>query len=256
MQIVLAISVLLFIVTSTLVGLRMLLLSRRTGGRPELLMGAGMALIGGIGYPGGVASGFGQASVGHVHFAIWAVSTACTQLGIGLIYAFTWQVFRPSAAWAKAVVLAGCALMAASYVASAHALLTAPADLSSALAARSATLIGLAGYAGCFLWTAIEGFENHRRARRRLALGLADPVVVSRFFLWGLFGLMATCINVVSVISQMVLGQAANAPAVMLSMGIFGGAASVAMYLAFFAPAWYLARVQRRAARAGTASGV
>jgi hypothetical protein len=80
-------------------------------------------------------------------------------------------------------------------------------------------------------------------------------VVVSRFFLWGLFGAMATCINVVSVVSQMILGQAANSPAVMLSMGVFGVSASAAMYLAFFSPAWYLARVQRRAAHAGAASG-
>lgn len=248
MQIVLAISMVGFIVLCTAVGLRMLLLARRTGGRAELLMGAGMTLVGGLGYPGGIVSRFGQASVGEVRLWIWAGATACTILGIGLIYAFTWQVFRPSAGWAKGLVIIACVLMGVSYAGSLHALLTAPADMNSALAARSAMLIGLSGYAGCFLWTAIEGFTHYRMARRRLALGLADPVVVSRFFLWGSFGLMATMINIVSTISQVVLRQSANAPAVMLSMGLFGGMAAWCMYLAFFAPGWYLARVQRRAA--------
>ncbi|HME73184.1 MAG TPA: hypothetical protein VKM54_25445 [Myxococcota bacterium] len=47
MQALTGISLLLFVATTAIVGVRMLLLARRTGERPELLMGAGMALVGG-----------------------------------------------------------------------------------------------------------------------------------------------------------------------------------------------------------------
>lgn len=251
MQIVLGLSLLLFVATSTIVGVRMLLLAGRSGGRPELLMGAGMVLIGAVGYPGGVVSGFGQANVGHVHFWIWAVSSAATQLGIALIYAFTAQVFRSGVAWAKGLTVAGCAFMLAGFALTIQALLTSSPGLSSALAARTGTLVGLVGYSGGFLWTAIEGFSHHRMARRRLALGLAEPLVAGRFFLWGLFGMMACLIIAVSGIEQFMRGHSANSPASMISMGAFGVTASVAMYLAFFAPRWYVARVERRAAPPG-----
>ena len=59
MQTVAGICLLLFIVVSTLVGVRVLMLARRTRGRPELLMGAGMVLIGGVGYPSTILAGFG-----------------------------------------------------------------------------------------------------------------------------------------------------------------------------------------------------
>lgn len=250
MQIVLGFSLLLFVATTTIVGLRMLLLARRSGGRPELLMGAGMVLIGAVGYPGGVISGFGQASVGHVHFWIWALSSAATQIGIALIYAFTAQVFRPGVTWARGLTVAGCAFMVAGYILTIHALMTSSPRLASAVATRGPTLIGMVGYAGGFLWTAVEGFTHHRMARRRLSLGLAEPLVVGRFFLWGLFGVMASLIIAVSSIEQFVRGHSANSPLTMISMGAFGFAASVAMYLAFFAPSWYVARVERRATQA------
>ena len=37
------------------------------------------------------------------------------------------------------------------------------------------------------------------RARKRMALGLADAVIANRFLLWGIFGLLATGINIASI---------------------------------------------------------
>ena len=59
MRALIGISLLLFVATTAIVGVRMLVRARRTGERPELLMGAGMVLVGGIGYPGGIVSRFG-----------------------------------------------------------------------------------------------------------------------------------------------------------------------------------------------------
>ena len=236
---------LLFIVITTVVGVRMLLLARRTRGRHEFLMGLGMVLIGAIGYPASLASGFGG-PVGQVSIPIWLGATLITVTGIGLIYAFTWQVFRPHDAWGKAIVVVASAFMLLGMVVSTHALLTAPPDAMSQLVAKNGLFVAMIGYCGCFLWSAVEGFVHYANARKRLALGLADAVVVNRFWLWGLFGLMATGINVSSFIGNALGVDPSKSPLVLIPMGVLGFGASAAMYLAFLPPASYLAFVRSR----------
>lgn len=249
MQALAGFCLLLFVVTVTVVGVRMLMLARRTRGRHEFLMGAGMILIGAIGFPGSTASGFGR-SVGEMSIPLWFLFTSITQVGLLLIYAFTWQVFRPNVAWGKAIVAAGALVMFAGLVTSAIALAGAAPDANSTLVARDGMFVGMAGYSGCFLWSAIEGFVHHHGAKRRMAIGLADPVVVDRFLLWGYFGLAATAINVTSFAGNAIGVDPTRSPLVLVPMGVFGFAASVAMYLAFLPPASYLARVRASAAPA------
>lgn len=249
MQALAGICLLLFVVTVTVVGVRMLMLARRTGGRHELLIGAGMLLIGAIGFPGSTVSGFGRA-VGEMSIPLWFGATSITQVGLLLIYAFTWQVFRPKESWGKAIVAGGALLMFAGLVVSALALASAPPEAISSVVARNGMFIGMAGYCGCFLWSAIEGFVHHRNAKRRMTIGLADPVVVNRFLLWGLFGLASTAINVTSFIGSAIGVDPSTSPLVLVPMGVFGFLASIAMYLAFLPPVAYLDRVRASVASA------
>jgi hypothetical protein len=239
----------LFILTVTVVGVRMLLLTRRTRGLHEFLMGLGMVLIGTLGFPASLASGFGG-PVGQMSIPIWFCSSLVTMTGLGLIYAFTWQAFRPREAWGKAIVVTGAAFMLTGLLVSLHGLLTAPPDAMSQLVARNGVFLGMAGYCGCFLWSAVEGFVHYGNARKRLALGLADAVVVNRFWLWGIFGLMATGINVSSAIGAALGVDPSQSPLVLIPMGVLGFIASAAMYLAFLPPASYLAFVRSRFASA------
>lgn len=236
---------LLFVATVTVVGVRMLLLARRTGGRHELLIGAGMVLVGAIGFPGGILSGFGG-PVGAVRMPVWFAATILTQLGILLIYAFTWQVFRPRERWGAGLVALGALVLLGSLAGAAHALLTAPPDASSPLVARTPLLAGMIGYSGCFLWSGIEGLVHHRGARRRLAIGLADALVVDRFRLWAIFGIAATGINLASAIGAAMGVDPSRSAITLVPMGVLGAIASVAMYLAFLPPASYVARVRAR----------
>jgi len=252
MQALTGISLLLFVATTAIVGVRMLLLAWRTGERPELLMGAGMTLVGGIGYPGGIVSRFGIGSVGEMSIPIWFISTVCTQIGATLIYAFTWQVFRAKATWAKVLVVTGVGFMVAGLAGMGHALTTASPTADSALVTRGPTFVSMVGYAGCFLWTALEGFHHHRMARRRLALGLTDPIVANRFFLWGFFGLMASVLTAISAITVLLGGKPSGTPATMLPMGVLGAAAVIAMYLAFFSPSWYVGWLRSQALNANS----
>jgi len=239
---------LLFVAVSTLVGLRMLWLARRTRGVPELLMGAGMVLIAGVGYPATLVAGFGK-PVGQMSVAGYAIGSLITQVGITLIYAFTQQVFRSGVGWARALVAVGSLFMTVSLVGTTWCLATADAAELSHLVARAWLSVGIVGYTGAFLWTAIEGLVHYRMALRRMALGLADPVVTNRFLLWGVFGLMATGINFTSALGNALGIDPSRAPLVLVPLGTLGAVACVAMYLAFFPPAWYLARVRGAAAR-------
>ena len=247
MQALAGICLLLFVLTVTVVGVRMLLLARRTRGRHELLMGIGMVLIGAVGYPATLLSGFGG-PVGDVIMPLWIGSTLVTQSGIACIYAFTWQTFRPRAAWGRTLVGVGIALMLVSLAGAAFALSSAPPDATSPVVVRSWILVGMLGYCGCFLWSGIEGFVHHRDARKRLAIGLADPMVVNRFLLWGIFGALATAINVASLIGASLGVDPSRSPMVLIPMGFFGFLASAAMYFAFVPPASYRHFVRSRIA--------
>jgi len=182
---------------------------------------------------------------------IWFVSTLITQTGLALIYAFTWLVFRPAEAWGKAIVALGCLFMLASLVGASHTLATAAPEASSQLVARGWLFVGMIGYCGCFLWSAVEGLVQYGMARKRMTLGLADAVVVNRFLLWGIFGLMATGINVASI-AGLVLGvDPGQSPLVLIPMGVLGFFASAAIYLAFLPPASYLDLVRGQKTVAG-----
>jgi len=246
MQAVAGICLLLFVVVSTLVGVRVLIVAQRSKGRPELLMGTGMVLIGGVGYPSTILAGFGG-TVGELNVALYAFGCAMTQIGITLIYAFTQQVFRPGEAWARALVAFGGTTLLVSWIGATRSLLLADAAETSFLVARGWLGVAMVGYTICFLWTAIEGFVHHGMAVKRMALGLADPVTTNRFLLWGAFGLMATGINVASATGNWLGVDPSRAPLVLVPMGVLGGGASVAMAFAFFPPAWYLGWLRRDA---------
>jgi hypothetical protein len=230
----------LFIAVSSLVGARVLLLARRTRGVPELLMGAGMLLVATLGYPVTIAAGFGRPA-GEVNLPLYGVGCFLTQLGVALIYGFTWQVFRPAEPFAKVVVAAGSAVMLTSLPFTLSAIAGADPATPSYLAARGWLAVSMVGYTSCFLWTAIEGLLAWRMALRRLALGLSDPVVANRFFLWGLFGLNAVAIDVFSAVANWLGVDPSQSPVVLVPMGVFGAIAALAMSLAFFPPARYLA---------------
>jgi len=85
---------------------------------------------------------------------------------------------------------------------------------------------------------------------RRHALGLADPVLVDRFYLWGvssgantvLLGVLIYCVQ-----SGMVI---LREPLPLTAITVIGSVMSGAWYLTFLAPESYLEYVRNRVARA------
>jgi hypothetical protein len=241
-QLLVSLSGLLYVVVVTLIGVRMLLLARRTRGLPELLIGAGSVLVCGVGFPASVASGFGG-PMRSVNVPLWLASEAVTQLGVLFMYGFTHQVFRPGVAWARALIAAASLFLPASLAGAGFALSRAEAAASSVAVAHDWLLLCFAGYAGCFVWSALESLEQYRMARRREALGLADRAVANRFLLWGFNGLAATGITAANAVGVALGHNISTSLVVLLPAGLLGLAAGVAIYLVFLPPAWYRARL-------------
>lgn len=121
------------------------------------------------------------------------------------IVLFTWRVFRPGERWACCAAL-GLSLTTVGAHAMVHwlaPLLGAPAAAPSA---GVTYWIGTVARAFGFGWACSESLLYWSRARRRVVLGLADPLVCNRFLLWALWSGAAGAILVIRVVASTWLG--------------------------------------------------
>jgi hypothetical protein len=112
---------------------------------------------------------------------IFASSCALT------IAAFTWRVFREEAGWAKWIFWADCALLLLGLAISA---LEGDWVGASPLTHTGFWFEWLGGIVP-FAWLAAESLSAYSRSRRKVRIGLGDPIVSNRFFLIGLYGTLA-----------------------------------------------------------------
>ncbi len=168
-----------FLLTSVGVGVRLLLLWRRTRGVPELLIGIGFLAGGVIGFvPEHLAL------TGHVPASIEAPLLVVSNLAIRatafLCAVFTWQVFRRGQRWATGVLIALGVLLGVSFLGFPGPWARATSDTEWLWSVVTAVVRSLA-----FLWAAGESLREWLMARRRAALGLVSAGVVRRYLLWG-----------------------------------------------------------------------
>lgn len=238
------VAMLLFIVTCSAVGVRLLWLAKNGGGRPALLCGNGFTLIAILGFPLGVVSGQGVAPVGEVLLPVAAVSLLANMLGISSFFVFTVTVFRPRALWAHTLAGAAIACMAMACIANLASLALAPRTASSFVVTWgwSATFNGMCIL--CFAWMSAEGFAEWWKSRRRLALGLSDPVVSNRLLMWGVFGASTTSLCGVLLVFQLLRLPTVTDPLAQVAQAGFGIVSSGAATLAFFPPPAYLTKLR------------
>ncbi len=240
-----AVAMLLFVVTCSAVGIRLLWLAKSGGGRPALLCGNGFCLIAILGFPLGVLSGQGSEPAAEVLLPLAAVSLLANLLGISSFFLFTVAVFRPSALWAHTLAGAAIACMGMAAIAIVAAIALAPPTASSFAVTRGWSGTFDAMCVLCFGWIGFEGFREWWISRRRLALGLSDPVASNRLLMWGVFGISTTLMYL--VLLGVLLSGTPTATSVLaqLSQALFGLLSSGAVALAFFPPPAYLARLRR-----------
>jgi hypothetical protein len=219
-----------FAVASLLVGVRLVLLSRRTGLLPERMIGISLLLAGGLGSIFFVASGF----AGGARWLVATLAIGLVNCGVAALGVFTWRVFRPTLFGATLVASCGMLLLMSMIVdrAAGHYLGMGRSSFSVA-----------SDYGGrliLYAWATAESLRQWILARRRVRLGLTDPLVANRFLLWSVATTAALGIWLHALAQE--VAHRADTTESYLVASVLGGACALAIWLAFFPPRAYRAR--------------
>jgi len=238
-----------FSILAIVVGVRLLALSRRTQRVPERSLGVALLLTAGLGYGllmvglvGRRAAGWDDAP----EFYTW-ISTAgwiLHNLGVSFMLDFVRRVFRPGAAWALVLQIGMTAVLWGGWF--------VDALQGGLVAAIPGPYFWL-----CFsvigtypLWMAVEAFNYWGMMRKRVTLGLAEPLVANRFLLWSIASI-CTMASIWTVEIPTFLGYERLSPDAahittftMIGTSVFGIVTICTYWLTFFPPDWYRARFQ------------
>ena len=237
LDLLLLLSTVAFIAAGAVVGARLLWLAKSTRQLPDFVVGFSLFVLSAVAYPLILLGAFGGFAIDGAR-AVFNASMVALAVGWAGVFFFTLRVFRPGVWWARAFVALGCAAIVYGLGASFAFAHSAP-DLATLNGANNPGIVIQFAALAVYAWTATEGFLCWTQARRRLALGLADAMVVNRFLLW-------TCIGVcsfVSVAPSLVItlsgGDGTVHPVARLSTALAGLACAIALQLAFLPPTAY-----------------
>ena len=221
-----------FIVVSLALGVRLMLLARRTGQLPEFAVGCALLLEGGVGYlTTSLARGAPELGV-LPRVSLAAVGMACMVLGTSGIAVFNWKVFRADCPWTPhAVALVGLALVAC------FAWQAFTPGFLAAADNGGAGLHGIEIVTGAVLaWASFESIAYALKLQKRVRLGLADPLVADRVRLWAFAMVSSQILNHLSIAAVAMGGDLvtwAYGGAVVFVLGLV---AALSMWLAFLPP--------------------
>jgi hypothetical protein len=247
------------LVLSLVVGLRLLLRARHGWPAPEVSLAIYFLVSAFLATPPQIVvyGGMGDPRLAvpePLARALLAFAVAAMAVGAAAAYVFTWKTFRPERTFAKVIVAAGIACLAVGYA------IEAGEGFAPVMFAGPGHWIGWLGRTVATLGIAFESFRYWSMLRRRLRLGLADPVVTNRFLLWGVWAACSTLNFVADLASRsiywLVFGTiqpvpeylaATVAPTIAITMAL-GCVSAVTLFLTFFPTRTYLRRVEARAA--------
>jgi hypothetical protein len=254
-------------VLSGFVGVKLLKIPAQGWLAPERLLAAFFLLadlLGGVvittAY--GVWSSMGRA--GSPDWLVWthALGLTLNAFGAAMIFLFTQRTFKPDSRLAAAVAWSAVCVMVlillSRSVSEGYAIAIVPGALHWAGYGMRILALG---------WVSIAAFAYWIRMRKRLKLGLADPMLVNRFLLWGLWALGNLAIAFAEPFARIfyawIAGDTRAAPTsitdvagpiiqiTLLLTSVFGSITTVVLFLTFFPTEAYRNRVMRGAAASG-----
>lgn len=230
-----------FVLVSTVVGVRLLALASRSRQLPELAIGAGLLLMAGIGYPA-LTVGLMLREAPDLQAALVAVSGLAGVFGQTGVAIFNWRVFRPEERWPFLVTFAIGAGSATIWLWQGFG----PGWSSFARTQHGPwSLQQLCGFV-TMGWGSFESILYYTKLKKRLALGLADPLVTDRLRLWGIaMGCAFASTAIAGVLRAS--GVKMTGEVTGLFVGPLGIASAAAMWLAFLPPHRYVNWVLARA---------
>ncbi len=237
----LGIGLLVMIIADGVVGLRLVLLARKTRGLPELYFGLSLLSLGVIGYPLSIAARKAALAGAPVPALLPTALLFQDLAGLAMLLA-TWKTFRPAERWPRYLVLGSATAFALS--------LLGESAIAGAWTFRDGGLwyeLGFWSRAGAYLWAALEAGRYYDAMRRRLKLGLADPVITDRFKLWTVSSCAVFAAFLIFYLGRLWAENVATSVPVLMATSVAGLIAGVTVWLAFVPPEVYLQRVRDRA---------
>ena len=234
-------------VVGAALGARMLRLARSTRQLPELAIGLHvLALI--VGYAVEFAGMELASSHPVVGFWLRAFANLCYAICIHVYLLFTWRVFAPGNRWAMGAVVALTLALAIGWMG--EVLTTQFGFAATRFSAPWFWLAFVPRMLGMG-WASFEALVHYTKLRRRIVLGLADPLAANRLLLWALAALSEWMIYGVVAMTILagrpedyITGRAA------FWVSAFGVSGAVCMWFGFFPPrpyeGWIVARAARR----------
>ena len=213
---------------------RLLRLAARTRSAPELAMGIYCLLVS-IGTMLFVAT-INAITAGSAAAApLSAVYMLCIGLGAFALAVGIWRIFRPGEAWARALVIGVGLWLAASWIIC-H-LPGKPVLLSDATPANAAFVAGRVLVYSC---GAFEAFRYGAQLKRRVALGLADPVSAHQIRLWSIAWSCVTFMAAGPILINTLGGELALGTwSTLIVLSSVNAAAWICTWLSFFPPRAY-----------------
>lgn len=238
--------VVLFMLTSLVIGSRVLALWWRRKNLPELLLAIALLCVGFIAYAVGTAGKLlveGTQEQRQV-FTLVGLSIEC--VGHGALVAFSWRVFHPRDTWAGALAGTLAALIG---VALSGEVLSGEYLRYSDMRPISGPwlLFGLAARGAAPTWMAFECFRFHHKLRLRAKIGLAEPLVVNRVLLWGIaIGCSALGFGM-NIVHRLVYGTGLRAHVwALTTVSALATVSALCLGLAFFPPKAYRRWLEER----------
>jgi len=222
------------------VGARTLWIWRRTRMIQELCIGTNVLAIAAGGLVLTLLHALSGEHAGVPPMSWYALGLFGLVVHVAALYAGTWKIFRPQQRWPLFVVASATGLAA---VWMGWALVVA--GTTDGVTARSLLLLSLRGVG--LAWAGYECFRYSAMLRRRVAVGLGDPLIAHRIWLWGVSAVAGLTAISMDIASWTVAGQPLAATPGGLHLTSSLGLISVgAIGLAFFPPALYLRTLERR----------
>ncbi len=222
-------------------GLRLLRLARRTGELPERLIGGAFLTGAMLGYPTLIVADRLRAVAPDPALVLFFVGWAGLVVAALCLLAFWQRVYHPDRIAARRTLWVGSALLVASLV---GLLLTHSAGAQAA--ASPWYLPGLVAQGAAYALNGWASARYWRMLRRRLSLGLSDPVVVNRILLWSMAASAVTLQYLYSIIRVVVTGGSSISGFGIALISSLGLISAGTMLLAFLPPRCYLLRIERR----------
>lgn len=229
----------LFMITSLIVGLRVLGRWQKTRKLPELLLAIALLSVGFFSFAVGTLGKLLIEANEPTKRALTILGLSIECVGVLALTAFAWRVFHPEKKWALSVALLLASAVGAAFL----------GELSSGEYFRYADSqlisgpyvpLGLAARGAGPAWMALECFRYYGMLKRRARLGLAEPFVVHRVLLWGIAIGASALAYITSIAHRLIYGTGLREHEWAVSMVAgFALVSAVGIALAFTPPRKY-----------------